>query len=142
MRPLIYTPAIQDQIDKVVAYGFAHPYTLSDLFQIKGHPSRAAGYDPQRRVNIPVGYGVVFSVEQQPPPMNWCRHLSVSVSKRGKYPSVAAVNLIMKLFGFRHQLTEEGPEEHPREIFAFVEEGSAVEAISVVESTLNKDPTP
>jgi hypothetical protein len=51
---------------------------------------------------IPDGYRVVFSIEEQP--IGWCRHLSVSVDKKGKYPTPQAVELIMQEFGMGNDI--------------------------------------
>jgi hypothetical protein len=55
-------------------------------------------------VEIPVGYRVVYTIEDQP--AGKVRHLSVSVDKAGKVPSITAVQEIMRMIGFKGELNE------------------------------------
>ena len=59
---------------------------------------RPPGFErkPGERIEIPVGFTVAYTVEQQPSGL--CGHLSVSVDRKGKVPHPAAVEAIAKLF--------------------------------------------
>lgn len=47
---------------------------------------------------LPVGYHVCYSQETQPE-AGLCHHISISVERRGKMPSVEAVEMVLKEFG-------------------------------------------
>lgn len=59
---------------------------------------RPPGFErkPSERINIPVGFTVAYTVEQQLSGL--CGHLSISVDSKGKCPHPAAVEAIAKLF--------------------------------------------
>lgn len=85
----------------MVEYAEQHRISLHDLFVILGRQG-VVGEDPQRRCIVPVGFRCVFSIEQQPDPVGWCRHLSVSVPEAGRAPNFEAIYLLATgLFGFR-----------------------------------------
>lgn len=50
-------------------------------------------------VELPIGYFVTYSHETQP--IGLCHHLSVSVRRPNKMPSVEAVEMILEEFGMR-----------------------------------------
>jgi hypothetical protein len=50
-------------------------------------------------IELPVGYYVTYSHERQPSGL--CHHISVSVDRPGKMPSVEAVNMILEAFGMQ-----------------------------------------
>lgn len=86
-------------------YAESHPMSMDDMLDIINGDSGAAGDFEEFTRNIPVGYRVVFSVEQQVP--GDIRHLSVSCD--GVAPSPEAVELIQKEVGFE--------ESKPTQIF-------------------------
>jgi hypothetical protein len=48
-------------------------------------------------VAFPGGFHAAFSIEQQP--AGFCSHLSISVERKGKMPSLEAVQMIAEEFG-------------------------------------------
>jgi len=55
-------------------------------------------------MDIPIGYRVTLTIEQQRPPLDWVRHISVSIetnSTEKTLPSLGAVQALMAEFGFR-----------------------------------------
>lgn len=119
IRPLLITTAVRADVERLIAYAERERFTLAEMKTVYGAvlakagtkisdiptaQSRAVGDDPGLSCVIPVGYRVVFSIEEQPAPLLWCRHLSVSVigpMSEGCLPGVFAVEEISKLFGFR-----------------------------------------
>jgi len=103
VRPLVLDLEAQGQIKNVKEYAEAHRINIHDLMATVGGRLPPVGDDPKRICNFFHGYRVVYSIEQQPGPLDWCHHLSVSVdvppnSKLG--PSVESVMEIARAFGF------------------------------------------
>lgn len=48
-------------------------------------------------IELPIGYHITYSHEQQPDGL--CRHISVSVARAGRMPSTEAVEMILGAFG-------------------------------------------
>lgn len=57
------------------------------------------GDDPDFRLFLPMGFRVVFSIEEHPG--GTMKHLSISVRKKGRWPSPEAVDMIAKEFGIK-----------------------------------------
>lgn len=60
------------------------------------------GDDPNRTIDVPLGYRVSYTIEEQK--FGWCHHISVSIDMKdpGKpLPSLAAVAMLMIEFGMR-----------------------------------------
>lgn len=119
VRPLLITKAVQEEVARVIAFAERERYTLEELKTVYGAElvkagtrisntetaqSRVVGDNPEHCLVIPLGYRVVYSIEEQPDPLLWCRHISISVfgprSERC-LPGIYAVEEICKLFGFR-----------------------------------------
>jgi hypothetical protein len=120
-RPLIIGQAQQEDISKVVSYAEQHSYSYEQIMVMSGGRMASAnelqqksdpdlpaiGDDPGHCCVFPVGFRCVFSIEQQPAPLNWCRHISISVSGKGM-PNPVAVDVILQEFGFRHAVAAGG----------------------------------
>lgn len=128
MRALVIDENVREQIQQVKDYAEANPFSMDDLLDTKNGELAAAGdLDGKHVLEIPVGYRVVFSMEQQPAGL--CRHMSVSVDFPGKLPSVPSVIMLMKEFGFDHPLDDDFP-HHGK---VWMEEGGYGTAINVLE---------
>ena len=102
------TPEKQAEIDAAVAYAEAHPLPWSvlrhgvtkDVREVK-LADRPPGFErpASEHVLIPYGYRAAISVEEQP--AGFLHHLSVSVDRPGKVPSMAAVRMIAEAFGIK-----------------------------------------
>jgi hypothetical protein len=109
MAMLMIDDEAKAAIAKVIAYAEAHPIAFEtlraghvtdrDVLQLK---DRKPGFErpESASVIIPVGYRAAFSIEDQP--CGLCRHLSVSVERKGMMPSIPAVELIAEAFGMTH----------------------------------------
>jgi hypothetical protein len=120
IRPLLISPRQKEDIGRVITFAERNPITLEEM-QKAGDPEGrirqgdrvnfnrgdgdlpSVGDDPMRWCVVPVGYRCAFSFDEQPPPLGWCRHLSVSVipTEKGAYPSIPAVRMLASEFGFR-----------------------------------------
>jgi hypothetical protein len=105
MRPMVLTPEIREHIAKMVKYAFENSIGYAQMKSRCDNPKayEPLGNDPNRTIEIPMGYRATFTVEEQGGPLGWVRHLSVSIDLRdtGKpLPSLHAVNQLMVEFGF------------------------------------------
>lgn len=118
IRPLVIAEAQKEDIRRVVSFAFGHPISL-EMMKSRNSPRAQLRYGqdvsldrandptpsftdmPQHWCMIPLGYKVCFSVEEQPEPLSWCRHISISVTEKGKWPNELAVQMIIEEFGFR-----------------------------------------
>lgn len=106
MAILIIGETERERIREVVAEAKAHPVSLSLLRQgmadntpVLKLKDRKPGFErpPSAHVTFPGGYRAAFSIEEQP--AGFCTHLSISVERKGKMPSVEAVQMICEEFG-------------------------------------------
>lgn len=113
MRALIITSEVENNIKSLMEYAHKNVLARALLERL------SAGFDPKDvrtrppqtnviaqdfTMDIPLGYRVTYTVEDQP--IGLCKHLSVSVPKRGKSPHPLAVQEIMKLFKFDRPLEQ------------------------------------
>jgi hypothetical protein len=99
----------REKIAEIITYAKAHPVPLSvirqgvmdntDVLELK---DRKPGFERPRSAAMvfPGGYGVAFSIEEQP--IGLCTHISISVlgrAKHGMMPSPEAVQRICEEFG-------------------------------------------
>jgi len=112
LRPLIIDAQVRSQIAQAVAKArtkttpweklraFAEPETKTEitLADKAAMPGVEELMGRSENVLIPNGYRAAISFEEQPAGI--VRHLSVSVDKPGKLPSVESVGVILEEFGF------------------------------------------
>ncbi len=96
---MLIGPEIHEAAAQVLAYARSHPIDARRILHLLSHPEDAPGHTPGHVLEIPVGFRVVFTIEQQPD-HGWCRHLSMSVPVKGRYPQQVAVEMVMSLFLF------------------------------------------
>lgn len=100
MRPLIINDSSKAAIREVITYAEANRFSFADL-QERVRTGEHVGDDPRFTCIVPFGFRCCFSIEEQPPPLGWCRHLSVSVPAKGRIPNTVAMDMLCKEFGFR-----------------------------------------
>ena len=103
LRPLIIDEDAKTDIARVIAYAAEHPLDTKTMHRAIVHPEMAIGNNQKHGCIVKIGYRCVYSIEDQP--MGKCRHLSVSVLGSGTAPNEAAVEMLMKEFGFTCSLT-------------------------------------
>ncbi len=126
LRPLVIDNNVRLAAQAVVDYAALHAHTCHDLMAVIKGTRQPAGDDRRHVLEIPVGYRVVYSIEQQAAPLGWCHHLSVSIPVAGRAPSIEAVNEIGKLFGMDLRL----PQCDPDRLHVYMEDGT--ESVNVV----------
>jgi hypothetical protein len=104
MRPMVIDDNVKRKIERLAAYAEAHILSMDELLDIVNKQAPPPGDNKNFVVEIPVGYRVVYTIEDQP--AGKVRHLSVSVDKVGKVPSITAVQEIMRMIGFKGELNE------------------------------------
>jgi len=98
-RPLWVNDEMQSQVQALIRTARENPYPFERLQRVGAGLEKPVG--DHYRIVIPVGYRVVYSIEQHPRTdegFQWVQHLSVSVSNT-TWPNVEAVRLIASLFG-------------------------------------------
>lgn len=96
MRPLVISPGAKEEITTVIEHARKNPFSTDDLKKIIAGGS-APGDMEGFTVEIPFGFKVVYTVEQQN--IGWCHHISISIDKPGYYPHEHAAWEIIGLFG-------------------------------------------
>lgn|GEM_PF-5912505 len=125
--PLVIDSTVRENVAAVVAYARENRLPMARLLGAMHDEGYVApGDDPRRVVHIPTCYRCVYTEESQP--QGLCRHLSVSIGRKGEVPSDDAVQLIMGLFGFKSPKVEDA-------LACYVEDTDApgIQAVSVVE---------
>ncbi len=109
-RVLAITPQIKERIKEMMAKAEQHPVTfdivkagvINENKGMKMHvklTDRKPGFERpfSEHLEIPFGFRVAYSVEEQPGGL--CGHLSISVDAKGKMPHPQAVEMIAAEFG-------------------------------------------
>ncbi len=96
MRPLIIGEEQRAAIARCIEHAKKNVVPCNKLLRLAKEKNidEAIGLDPITRVELPVGYRVVYSQEEQPV-QGICHHISVSVDTRGHLPGEEAVNMIL-----------------------------------------------
>ena len=110
LRVLIIDESSKAKIKCVVDHAMAHPITYKELVKMVEQNIPIGDKLPFACV-LPVGVRCCFTIEEQLPPLGWCRHISISVSpepgdKPKNYPNEHLVAELLPLFGFRRPFTK------------------------------------
>lgn len=122
MSALIIGERERAEIAKVIRQATENPISLSKIReQAISQPPPGQRGNPT--VILPIGYGVSFTIEEQP--FGVSRHISISVDRPGMLPNVEAVNWILEEFGFVNRVGE---------LYVFLEDiGSSEKAVNCLE---------
>jgi len=130
LNPLQITEEDTKEVKKVVQYAEHNKYNIEMIKEIMDGKREPAGLNSEHVKFFHVDYRVVYSIEEHP--MGWCRHLSVSVSNKDRYPNPAAVQRIMEVYGITVDIN------NPEEAFVYEEKdnytpiGQQVNAINII----------
>lgn len=102
MRVLIIGPAEKEKLKRLVKHAESHIFGMDQLLDTWNKELEPAGDMKDFVCTIPNGYKIVYSIEDQL--KGNIRHLSVSVSDAGKYPSPEAIQLIMDELNYKNKL--------------------------------------
>jgi hypothetical protein len=99
VRPLILTEQQQVEIARVKAFAEGHRYSQAMMTAVASGEAKPPGDIPGHVCALPIGFRVVYSVENHPGGLY--RHLSVSVDGT-KWPNEHAVQEIARAFFDHH----------------------------------------
>ena len=112
MSILIITPKERERIAKIIAHAREHVMPLELVKQSMSNRELPGNLTlehrekykhfvrpPSQHIEFPGGIRAAFSLEMQPPPVELCSHLSISVARKGRMPSVEAAKMICEAFG-------------------------------------------
>jgi hypothetical protein len=105
-RVLIINDTVIAGVAQVRAHALLHRETLSGLMRRMNQLDRAIGRDPNFVVHIFDGWRLVYSLEQQPEPLGWCEHLSVSVTPKDGDGFEPALQIVRRILFPLFQLDE------------------------------------
>jgi hypothetical protein len=96
--PLIIDNEVKARLAEVRDYARAHRL---DLAALKAWCERGTAFDDveQRAASIPIGFRLVYSIEEQPEPCGWCHHISMSSGRPGRVMNPAACALLIAELG-------------------------------------------
>jgi hypothetical protein len=97
MRAMIITDEVQARIKEVMRYAEKHIFSMDDMLDIMNKQREPPGNDPNHVVHIPIGYKVVFTMDNQN--IGICKHISISVDRPDKLPNPIVVENILQEFG-------------------------------------------
>jgi len=104
-HPLIIDEQVLGFIKRVSDHAEANRIDFQNMKAIAESIQKPVGDNDNYVCYLPVGFRVVYSIEEHP--LGWCRHLSVSVDTVGKMPSIPAVEMIMREFGFTGTINDQ-----------------------------------
>lgn len=110
MAVLVINEDVRAGLERLAEYANNNRYSFDELLDIKNKALDAPGLDPKFSCMVPIGYKVVFTVEEQPGAQGGgminMRHMSMSTSAKGKLPNSVTVQEIMWILGFEGKLTD------------------------------------
>lgn len=131
MRVLVIGENEQAELQRIRQYAEANPYDLEAMVDRGRGKRMTPGELSVYRCYIPVGFKVVFTIEDHPQHTGKTlrmRHLSVSVTGFNKLPSPEAVQMIMDELGFIRPIVE---------CHVDIEKFTGGQAITVIEPLTN-----
>ena len=102
MRPLIIGDDERKKIRRLIDYAHKHIFDMKKMKKLTKGNIRPAGERKEFVIFLPIGFRIVYSLEEHP--MGLMKHLSISVEAAGRYPSIEAVIMILKEFGFNSKI--------------------------------------
>ena len=109
MGALIIDDSVRLALTGLAEHAMDNRYSLDDLMDIKNDPAKSPGFDPKFNCVVPIGYRVVFTVEEHPktkqegsgvPETVALRHMSMSTNKEGMLPPPYFIQEVMEILGF------------------------------------------
>lgn len=114
MTPIIINDDVRQQIFQVVQHAWNNIvpiYQMAEHGKLKEGMSNPIANDKGHYILIPQAFNVIFSIEDQGTEvkdgrggLGKCRHLSMSINKKGRVPNPIALDMVMEEFGFDNPL--------------------------------------
>jgi hypothetical protein len=127
IRPFLIDNEIVAKVEILKKYANEHPFTKEAMEELMNGTGKCVGDDVNFRMVIPVDYRIVYSIEHQP--FGPARHISMSVSGKGNWPNLMAVNEILALFDFKVRVGVPSPD-----LIVTMWQDHLTESINVVEA--------
>lgn len=105
MQTLIIMEDGTNDLIRIRSYAEKNPFSINDLLDIINNPSLSPGLNPLYQCHIPIGFKIVFSIEETAE-WGYARRLSISLCKKGQIPNPEICLEIMKILGFKSSLSE------------------------------------
>ena len=102
MTPLVINEEICEQLRALRELAEANPVNVVGLVERLKIPENQKYHTAQmdrQSIEIPLAYMVTFSIEHGHP-VGPCRHMSMSVNRRGRVPSPAGLWMVAEKLGF------------------------------------------
>jgi len=108
LRTVSITEAVKARAEDVREHAFTHRETARQVANRLTSNTPGPGNDPAFILEVPVGYKVVYSIEQQP--NGWCQHFAFAVNRPKMAPNPEAVSQILEqCFGIRWNMRASRP---------------------------------
>lgn len=104
MRPLVIDKEAKTKIADVISYAMDHIFSLEDVKSLMSGGASPSGDNPGFVCTLYKDFRIVFSFEMQS--IGVCRHMSVSIPPKDKYPNPATIEALMEEFGFTGKLED------------------------------------
>lgn len=101
---LLIDEEAKKRAQEVVDYAENHRISIEALKNYVNSERSISEADPMYVCHFDANYRTAFTIEEHP--VGWVRHLSVSVSRAGRWPLPQAVEMIMELFGMGNNLNK------------------------------------
>lgn len=129
---LLISPETILKLEKLESYAVLNPFTLSKIKDIMSGKISPAGDIPEYSIIVPVGYKIVYSIEEHP--VGFARHLSVSSPSKGMVPGEYILNLIMKHLKFDGRVDTLGTYVYTEDVTEDIKAINVVEVINDIKS--------
>lgn len=110
MRVLAITPEVSALIKEQIKYAEDHRLTIDQLKLMMSNDLHPIGDTVEHVLDIPDGFRVVYSIDEQPSGL--MRHISISIPISDKGPHPAAINMIIHEYGFKGNALEKDSNLH------------------------------
>lgn len=141
MTPLVIDDTVKATIAKLVKFADERRMSFKEVYR-RTQRNDPPGNDPNYCCFIPMGFKVVFTIEEQP--AGWARHFSISSQNHQRTPNPEGVNMLLPLFGFRDILNLNDPKNSPKTQMVWLEDihvngelvpGKAINVLEFLEET-------
>lgn len=107
--PFIIDDNVRARAKEVVAYARAHRLNAHDMMRASKHADagilQPVGHDVKRQLYIPMGFILVYSIEQHPEG-DWFHHVSMSSGAKGRAPLPQAIDMALEAMGIPERIND------------------------------------
>jgi len=107
-------PRVTAIIKRLKDNAHANPIKLEELRRLIDEGKAVGEVYPESCAQLPGGFRVCYTIEEHPE--GWCKHISLSVAREGRWPHPAAAALLIAEFGMSAELCAIYNEEETRAV--------------------------